>query len=422
MKTLHLTNSWQARSGGVATFYRALLQAAEARGHQMRLVVPSEATYIEDIGSHCRIYHLRAPRSLFNNAYRTLYPHRYLLPGGDILGILNREQPDLVETCDKYTLLYLGGLLRVGAHRLVRFRPTIVGLSCERMDDNMSAYVSRRPAALSLSRLYMRWLYLPLSDHHIAVSEHTAAELREVSHGHKVTRGVWVLPMGADTSLFSPARRTIEKREQLLGRVRAGPDATLLLYAGRLAPEKNLDLLKTAMERLADARLRLVIAGDGILRNELEGRLDGRACFLGHVESREELADLYANCDVFVHPNPREPFGIAPLEAMASGLPLVAPNSGGVTAYAHDGNAWLTEPIPEAFAAAIEEARRNDDCRRARVAAALETVARYGWDLAANRYLDLYDDIHSFVTASRPPRTAPRFLTTLKTEHLKIVL
>jgi glycosyltransferase involved in cell wall biosynthesis len=336
------------------------------------------------------------------------------LPGGDILGILNREQPDLVETCDKYTLLYLGGLLRVEAHPLVRFRPTIVGLSCERMDDNMSAYVSRRPAALSLSRLYMRWLYLPLSDHHIAVSEHTAAELREVSHGHKVTRGVWVLPMGADTSLFSPARRTIEKRERLLGCVRAGPDATLLLYAGRLAPEKNLGLLATAMEKLADARLRLVIAGDG--------RLDGRAWFLGHVESREELADLYANCDVFVHPNPREPFGIAPLEAMASGLPLVAPNSGGVTAYAHDGNAWLTEPIPEAFAAAIEEARRNDDCRRARVAAALETVARYGWDLAANRYLDLYDDIHSFVTASRPPRTAPRFLTTLKTEHLKIVL
>jgi phosphatidylinositol alpha 1,6-mannosyltransferase len=268
----------------------------------------------------------------------------------------------------------------------------------------------------------MRWLYLPLSDHHIAVSEHTAAELREVSHGHKVTRGVWVLPMGADTSLFSPARRTIEKRERLRGRVRAGPDATLLLYAGRLAPEKNLDLLGTAMERLADARLRLVIAGDGILRNELEGRLGGRACFLGHVESREELADLYANCDVFVHPNPREPFGIAPLEAMASGLPLVAPNSGGLTAYAHDVNAWLTEAIPEAFAAAIEEARRNDDRRRARVAAALETAARYGWDLAANRYLDLYDDIHSFVTASRPPRTAPRFLTTSKTEHLKIVL
>ncbi len=421
MKTLHLTNSWQPCSGGVATFYRAALRAAEARGHQMRLIVPSETTSVEEIGRHGRIYHLRAPRALFNSAYRTLYPHRYLLPGGDILRILNEERPDLVETCDKYTLPYLGGLLRVGRHPLVRFRPSVVGLSCERMDDNMSAYLSRRPAALAFTRLYMRWLYLPLCDHHIAVSEHTAAELRAVSHGHKVDRGVWVLPMGADTGLFSPERRTVEKRERLLRRAGAGPDTTILLYAGRLAPEKNLGLLAAAMDHLRDSRLRMVFAGDGILRNELEGRLDGRACFLGHLESREELADLYANCDVFVHPNPREPFGIAPLEAMASGLPLVAPDRGGVTTYAHAGNAWLTEPVPEAFAAAIEAARQDDELRRARVQAGLRTAAEYGWDAAANRYLDLYDDIHSYVTASRTPRTAPLFFTTPKTRHLKTV-
>jgi len=294
MKTLHLTNSWQPRSGGVATFYRAVLRAADHRGHQMRLIVPSETTHTEEVGRHCRIYHLRAPRAPFNSAYRILYPHRYLLPGGDVLRILNHEQPDLVETCDKYTLLYLGGLLRVGAHPLVRFRPAIVGLSCERMDDNMAAYLTGRPAALAFARLYVRWVYLPLSDYHIAVSEHVAAELRGGSHGHKVARGVWVLPMGADTGIFTPKRRTTEARERLLRRLGAGSDATILLYAGRLAPEKNLGLLAAAMERLQDRRLRLVILGDGILRTELQHRLDGRAHFLGHLESREELADLYA--------------------------------------------------------------------------------------------------------------------------------
>ena len=422
MKTLHLTNSWQPRSGGVATFYRAVLRAAETRGHQMRLIVPSDTTHVEEIGRHCRVYHLRAPRALFNSAYRVLYPHRYLLPWGDILRILNREQPDLVETCDKYTLLYLGGLLRVGLHPLVRFRPAIVGLSCERMDDNVTAYVSGSTAALAFTRLYLRWLYLPLSDHHIAVSEHAAAELRGVSHGHKVARGVWVLPMGADTGLFSPARRTAEKRALLLRRAGGAPDTTVLLYAGRLAPEKNLGLLVGVMERLRDHGLRLVLAGDGILRSEIEGRLDRRTCFLGHVESREELADLFANCDVFVHPNPREPFGVAPLEAMASGLPLVAPDRGGVTTYAHAGNAWLAEPVPAAFAAAIQEARQDGELRRIRVEAALQTAAQYDWQAAANRYLDLYDDIHSYVKAARPPRTAPRFLTTRKTGSCDIVL
>ena len=421
MKTLHLTNSWHARSGGIATFYRALMRAAEARGHEMRLIVPGESNYVEETGRHCRIYHLRAPTAFFNNAYRTIYPHRYLLPGSDVVRILNLEQPDLVEICDKYTLPYLGGLLRVGAHPLVRFRPTVVGLSCERMDDNVAAYLTRWPGAIAIARAYLRWLYLPLSDHHIAVSDHTAGELREVADGHKVTRGIWVLPMGVETGIFSPARRTAEKRAELLRRAGGGPDALLLLYAGRLAPEKNLGLLADVVERLPRDGLRAVIAGDGISRGELERRLGGRAAFLGHVQSRERLADLYANCDLFLHTNPREPFGIAPLEAMASGLALVAPNSGGVTTYADASNAWLAEPSPDAFAAAIEEACGNPELRRTRLEAAVSTAAEYGWDEATNRYLDLYTDIHAYVNTARPPRTAPRFLTTPKTKLFKFV-
>ena len=159
-------------------------------------------------------------------------------------------------------------------------------------------------------------------DHHIAVSDHTAAELRRVSSGHKVERGVWVLPMGADTALFSPAWRTAVKRKQLIERLGGRPEESILLYAGRLAPEKNLDLLIDLMNRQGDVRMRLAIAGDGILRAELERRMNGHACFLGHVESREELADMYANSDVFVHPNPREP---APYSTVIS---CVLPMSG----------------------------------------------------------------------------------------------
>ncbi len=77
------------------------------------------------------------------------------------------------------------------------------------------------------------------------------------------------------------------------------------------------------------------------------------AVYLDHERRRDRLATLFANVDAFLHPNPREPFGIAPLEAMAAGTPLVAPNSGGVTAYAHAGNAWLSEPTGEGFARSI---------------------------------------------------------------------
>ena len=70
---------------------------------------------------------------------------------------------------------------------------------------------------------------------------------------------------------------------------------------------------------------------------------------LGHIADPERLADIYANCDALVHPNPREPFGIAPLEAMASGLPVVVARSGGVLSYANEENSWLAEPTGAAF-------------------------------------------------------------------------
>ena len=66
---------------------------------------------------------------------------------------------------------------------------------------------------------------------------------------------------------------------------------------------------------------------------------------MGNVRDRAELAKYYASADVFVHPNPREPFGIGPLEAMASRVPVVSPSAGGVLSYANPTNAWLAEPL-----------------------------------------------------------------------------
>src|SRR5262249_39606348 len=155
-------------------------------------------------------------------------------------------------------------------------------------------------------------------------------------------RGVWIRPMGADCGLFTPARRSEEFRRWLESCTGTPEGATLLLYAGRLAPEKNVDLVIETMrvlERQHCGQFHLVVAGDGRQRRALERicnrDLPGAVCFLGYIRGRERLADIYANCDGMLHPNAHEPFGIAPLEAMASGLPLIGPNAGGITSYAH---------------------------------------------------------------------------------------
>jgi len=419
MKTIHLTNSWHESSGGIATFYRALIKQANERGHFVRLVVPAEKDATEECGEFGRIYHLQAPRSPFNGKYRTIYPMQFLRPGSQLQAIFAAERPDLVEICDKYTLNYLGALLRKRRLSSVKFRPLVVGLSCERMDDNFRTYVGRIPGAGKFCALYMKWLYFPFFDHHIANSAYTAAELRQAARGHLVTRHTWVRPMGVSLDQLSPSRRSPRGREQLVSKFGAPQQSTLLLYVGRLVPEKNLSLLfETLLKLVADGSrdFRLMVAGDGMERERWESyardRLPGRVAFLGHVTDPNVLADIYANADLFIHPNPHEPFGIGPLEAMAAGLPLVAPNSGGITSYANGENAWLAEPTIGGFSVAIREALFNHSLRAARARAALDTAREYEWKAVTSLFLDLYADLYRASRTQATPTAVPAFCST----------
>ncbi len=404
MRTLHLTNFWHPTSGGVATFYRALTEAANRRRHHLRLVVPSDRDRIEQVGDFVRIYHLRAAPAPLNPRYRLLRPRLFMRPGGAIAKILRDEKPDLVEICDKYTLNYLAALLRKRLVPGVASRPVVVGLSCERMDVNVGVYLGPSRPWKFFARHYMKWLYFPMFDHHVAVSSSVAEELRAAARGHAVRRAVWIRGMGVDAELFHPRRRNQACRLRLASSLGAPAEATWLLYAGRLVPEKNLGLLLDTMRELsrpANDSFHLVVAGDGILRGDLEhqwtAEFPGRIHFLGHISERERLADLYANADLFLHPNPREPFGIAPLEAMASGTPLLAANSGGVTEYANAGNAWLVEPTGAAFAQACLEAVQESQLRRERTARARRTAEAHSWPRVAEGFLDLYREIWNLV-------------------------
>jgi alpha-1,6-mannosyltransferase len=326
--------------------------------------------------------------------------------------IVNEELPDLIEVSDKYSMPYLAGLLRTRRLPGVNHRPTAVGLSHERMDENMAAYISGGRHARRFCEWYMKWIYFPMFDHHITVSEHTASELIVASRGHKVRRGIWVAPMGVDCERFTPARRSQRVRDELVALTHAPVNATLLFYAGRLAPEKNPQLLIETAARLDPAHYRLAIAGDGILLGALKRQCEARGLrhvvFLGHVSDRDRLADYFANSDIFVHPNPREPFGITPLEAMASGSALVAPRAGGVTSYADDSNAWLAEPSPEAFAAAIAAAIGDPLALTSRTKAARVTAEKHRWPCVTDRYLKLCRELHAItrgeqISASIPP-------------------
>jgi glycosyltransferase involved in cell wall biosynthesis len=260
----------------------------------------------------------------------------------------------------------------------------VVAVSHERMDDMVAAYLSRRAAGW-FSRWYLRTIYFPMFDCHIANSDYTASELRPASVGHRIQRGISVCPMGIETKSVTPGLRNSH-------------DGWRLLYAGRLSPEKNIDLLIDVMERLPET-YKLVVAGEGPLREafirEATRRVPGRFQMQGHLPSRDAFVQMLRDADAFLHPNPREPFGITPLEAMAAGLPLIAPDCGGVISFANEDNAWLCRPTPEHFAATVIRAFSDPAERERRARAARQTAEQYDWSLIAARYFGLLDSLHT---------------------------
>ena len=405
-----MTNAWHESSGGIGTFYKALFETANREGHLMRLVVPGPVSRVEKVGRFGLIYYLKARIAPINHTYRMIYPHRFLFPRTAIQRIINDENPDLIEISEKYTLNYLGGLLRTRRLPGVQVQPVIVGASHERMDENVAAYLSKSEAAQKFARWYMKRIYFPMFDHHITFSEHTAGELIEASRGHKVRRGIWVTPMGVDCSLFHPTVRP-ERKDGM----------TRLLYAGRVSHEKNVLLLVDLMKKLDPAEFSLTVAGNGTLLEEMKCHALPHVNYLGHVPDRERLAEIYAKADIFVHPNPREPFGIAPLEALAAGLTLVAPNQGGVTTYANESNAWLVDSNADAMAAAVREVRTSPELRRSRAIEGRATAERHDWPVVTSRFLRLYEDITMITRdTQRTPVTAPRFWSS-ETNYSEIV-
>jgi glycosyltransferase involved in cell wall biosynthesis len=164
---------------------------------------------------------------------------------------------------------------------------------------------------------------------------------------------VAVWSRGVDAERFHPGKRDPGLRH----RYGIAENAVVLAYCGRLAAEKNLPVLLAAWQRISHLRpeAHLLLIGDGPLRSELETKKTPRTTFTGYLHG-EELARHYAAADLFVFPSLSETFGNVLLEAMASGLPVLAFSAPGPVDIVRSGETgWLVEETgAEPLAAAAD--------------------------------------------------------------------
>jgi glycosyltransferase involved in cell wall biosynthesis len=398
------------------------MAAAERHRRFVRLIVPGETETVEDVNEFAKIYYVPARQSpIFDKRYRVMMPWDYMPDGSIIRRILLKEMPEMVEVTDKYTLSMLGAMIRVGKFKQLN-RPMLVHFSCERMDDNIGSFLGGGNLGKWFARRVMGNYNFPSFDFHIANSPYTAQEFHEsVEKSKNPTRSDWffnwcwrvfkaprvpfeeriaVCPRGVNVEQFSPARKSAAVKREMRERAGISENSVVLLYAGRISPEKNIKLLPEFMELLAkdsEKDYRLLVAGAGPqadwLRDETARNIPQKIIQLGHLD-KETLSNYYANADVFVHPNPREPFGIAPLEAMASGTPTLAPNAGGLLAYATNENAWLVAPTAEDFADAVREIMGDEALRNRKIERAFEAVTQNTREKSTDFLLATYDRLY----------------------------
>jgi glycosyltransferase involved in cell wall biosynthesis len=207
-------------------------------------------------------------------------------------------------------------------------------------------------------------------------------------------RNVGVLARGVDTRIFCPHRRSDDLRAQW----RAGPDTLVVANVGRLAPEKNLDLVTAAYAAIARIRpdSRMLFVGDGPSRSKLAAKCP--QCVFAGMRRDEDLAAHYASADLFLFPSLTETFGNVVPEALASGLAVVAYDCAAASDLIEDRiNGRKVAPgDANAFIAAAAELAAETHQLSATRALAAPSVAHLDWECIQERFAAALAELQSF--------------------------
>lgn len=372
---MHLvdTSMFFAPEGGGVSRYLAVKHAWLARHTRWRhtIVAPGPQTGGSD--GVCIYY---AP-------LRVCHGYRFPLTRAGWKRRILALRPDVIEAGDPYMLPWasVDAAQTAGIPAIGFYHSDVVGTAALRFGRAGHAIAARYARAL-----YRRF------DLVIAPSRYAVGRLRELGLDHVACQ-----PLGVDVQTFHPARRQPGLRERL----GLPPETRLLVFAGRFAREKNIEVLFEAV-RCLGAPYHLLLIGSGGAP-----AAPANVTVLPYERDPLALAAILASCDAFVHAGDRETFGLVVLEAMACALPVIAVGGGAITELVEPQGLVVGQRSGRALAEGVEVVFAAGPALLGR-AARTWVEAHYTWDTVLRGLVAVYSRLHGAEAAGRAQAYATR--------------
>ncbi|MEO8439375.1 MAG: glycosyltransferase [Spartobacteria bacterium] len=389
MKLCDLTQFYSPLSGGVKRYVHEKIHYIQtATSDEHVLVIPGARTEVVE-AERSRIYSIASPLLSRTSRYRALLNLRA------IEEILEREQPNLIESGDPYQVAWKavasGAALRI----------PVVGFYHSHFPEAYLRTTSRflgRTATefvMDLARRYVRQIY-----NRFEATLVPSARLGDVLTSWGV-QNVHAVDLGVNVDVFRPYPNDAGATRESLG---IPPGRCLLLYVGRLAHEKNTLTLFVAFEALVrrePGRYHLLIVGDGLQRAELRELQErvGDVTWRPYCTDSEELARIYRAAALLVHPGVQETFGLTALESQACGTPVVGIRGSYMDRIIFGSqDHWAAENSAPALADAVAAAAERE-FDRAGLAASESVREQYTWPVVFGKLFRLYHEIRARYSA-----------------------
>ena len=318
MKIIDVAEFYTDQGGGVKTYINQKLQAGQKHGHEIVVVAPGK-DWGEEERYGGRVIWVKGPRLPVDWRYYILWREKA------VHEILDKEKPDVVEGSSPWTGGWFAGRWKGDAVKTFIFH-----------QDPVAAY----PHTLlggslgfdKVDKLFgFFWRFLQRLSKKFDATIVSGEWLGERIGDYGVHNPIAV-PFGIDKDFFSPSRRDPELRKKLLAQFDLPESANLMIAISRHHPEKRLGTIIDGFKAASKEKpMGLIVFGDGPIKKYVQYRADKAEYvkLMGYTENRDELANILASSDYFVHGSSAETYGIVVAEAVCSGLPVVVPDRGG---------------------------------------------------------------------------------------------